>query len=96
MQFKMLDFHAYDFLLHNTGQYQNVHKQVAAFFYHNGDTADAKVGKTASNSPGASQRAKLAGGQKHVLRKQKEHYEYVVKRSLQRARKRAHATEATM
>ena len=65
------------------------HEQFAEFFRHNLDAADVRVEEIASVSSGASLGAKQTGGRSTTWRKHKEHHEYVVKRSLQRARRRA-------
>ena len=65
------------------------HEQFAEFFQYDVDAADVRVEEVACVSSGASSGAKQAGGHSTTWRKHKEHHEYVVKRSLQRARRRA-------
>ena len=77
-------------------QFQSEHEQFAEFFQYDLDAADVRVEEVASVSSGASLGAKQAGGQNLTWRKHKEHYEYVVKRSLQRARHRAQHDGTTM
>ena len=77
-------------------EFQGEHAQFAEFFRQDLDAADVRVEEIASVFSGASSGAKPTGGHSTTWRKHKEHHEYVVKRSLQRARRRALLGGTTM